>query len=408
MIAVVGGGPAGLRAAEVAAQSGAEVALFDSRPSAGRKFLVAGKGGLNLTHQEPAVEFAVRYRGRDQPADLWMRLLAEFGPAELRAWAEGLGIETFAATSGRVYPKDLKAAALLRSWIHRLRALGVHFHVRHRLVDLSVNQAGGIQLQFAEGGVGVQADAAILALGGGSWPETGSDGRWVSMLAERGITVQALTPANCGWEVAWPQGVLDKADGQPLKNVAARAAGESAAGELLVTRYGLEGGVVYQLGSALRRMEHPRLEIDFKPGTSHEQLRRKLTGVKQRVWETACERWRLSPAAQAILTRGTGVSPCAAIADLALLVKSFPVPLSGPRPLAEAISSAGGVAWSELDEDLMLRRLPGVFVAGEMIDWEAPTGGYLLQGAFSTGTRAGCAAVRYSAGSVAARTTRKP
>jgi uncharacterized flavoprotein (TIGR03862 family) len=397
MIAVVGGGPAGLRAAEVAAQSGAEVMLFDSRPSAGRKFLVAGKGGLNLTHQEPPETFAARYRGPRQPAHLWSALLAEFGPAELRAWAEELGIETFVATSGRVYPKDLKAAALLRSWIHRLRELGVGFHMRHRLVELAPGEAGGIQLQFEQGTNrrAYHADAVILALGGGSWPETGSDGRWVSILTERGIAVQPLTPANCGWEVAWPTAMLATAEGQPLKNVAARADGQSAAGELLITRYGLEGGVIYQLGSALRAMKTPRLELDFKPGTTQEQLCRKLTGVKQRVWETGCERWKLSPAVQAILTQGTGVPPCATIAELATFVKSFPVSLIGPRPLEEAISSAGGVAWSELDQDLMLRRLPGVFVAGEMIDWEAPTGGYLLQGAFSTGTRAGRAAVRW-------------
>jgi uncharacterized flavoprotein (TIGR03862 family) len=376
------------------------VTLFDSRPSAGRKFLVAGKGGLNLTHQEAAEEFAARYRGADQPPDVWRRLLAEFSPSNLRTWAEELGVETFVATTGRVYPKDLKAAALLRSWIHRLRELGVRFQMKHRLVGLAGREGRGIQLQFDQGTtrVSYHADAVVLALGGGSWPDTGSDGRWVSMLAERGIAVQPLTPANCGWEVAWPKAVLETAEGQPLKNVAARAGEESALGELLITRYGLEGGVIYQLGSALRSMESPGVAIDFKPGTSHEQLLRKVTGVKQRVWETACERWRLSPAAQAMLTEGTGVPPCAALAELAALVKNFTVNLTGPRPLEEAISSAGGVAWSELDEDLMLRRLPGVFVAGEMIDWEAPTGGYLLQGAFSTGTRAGRAAARWPAG----------
>jgi uncharacterized flavoprotein (TIGR03862 family) len=407
MIAVVGGGPAGLCAAEVAAQSGGQVTLFDSRPSVGRKFLVAGKGGLNLTHQEAAEAFAARYRGLDQPPDLWRRLLAEFSPSHLRTWAEGLGIETFVATTGRVYPKDLKAAALLRSWIHRLRELGVRFQMRHPLVGLAGREGGGIQLQFDHGTtrLSYHADAVVLALGGGSWPDTGSDGRWVSMLAERGIAVQPLTPANCGWEVAWPKAVLEIAEGQPLKNVAARAGEESAVGELLITRYGLEGGVIYQLGSALRSMESPRVAIDFKPGTSHEQLLQKVTGVKQRVWETACERWRLSPAAQGMLTQGTGIPPCAALAELAALVKNFAVKLIGPRPLEEAISSAGGVAWSELDEDLMLRRLPGVFVAGEMIDWEAPTGGYLLQGAFSTGTRAGRAAARWAASEGAARGT---
>ena len=396
-IAVVGGGPAGLRAAEVAAQAGAQVALYESRPSAGRKFLVAGKGGLNLTHSEASGDFARRYRGLEQPAGIWERLLAEFDPAALRAWAEGLGIETFVASTGRVYPRDLKAASLLRKWIYRLRELGVQFHVRHRLAEIEQAE-NEIALRFHGTDETVRVAAVVLAMGGGSWPETGSDGTWVPILERHGVAVHPLAPANCGWEVAWPQPVLAIAEGQPLKNVAVRAVSEQVTGELLVTRYGLEGGAIYQLGAVLRAMDAPQVEIDFKPDVTAEQLERKLTGVKRDLWKTACERWKLSPAARAILESGDASMAEMPIAELVRRVKSCVVLLRGPRPLAEAISSAGGVCWSELHEDLMLRKLPGVFVAGEMIDWEAPTGGYLLQGAFSTGTCAGLAAAQWVKG----------
>ncbi len=389
-LAVIGGGPAGLRAAEVAAAAGRRVAVFDGKRSVGRKFLIAGKGGLNLTHGEPLERFASRYAGAGQAAEFWPSALAEFGPAALREWAAGLGCETFQASSGRVYPVALKAAPLLRSWVRRLRDLGVRFELNHRWTSLS----GGppYQLGFADG-QRVEAAAVVLALGGASWPQTGSDGAWTGILASHGIALRPLVAANCGWEHAWPAAVLEAAEGQPLKNLHVRAGDALAIGELLVTRYGLEGGALYQLGPVLRAMADPAIVIDFKPAHSHAQLVAKMQSVRRDFVAEARVRWRLGAAAHAILAR----QPWAGIDALAHEVKHCRLPLSGPRPIAEAISSAGGVAWAELDERLMLTQLPGVFVAGEMIDWEAPTGGYLLQGCFTTATRAASGACAWLA-----------
>jgi len=380
-IAVIGGGPAGLRAAEVAAAAGAQVSLFDGKPSVGRKFLVAGKGGLNLTHGEDPKNFASRYSGADQAAGFWPGILREFGPAEMRQWAADLGIETFQAGSGRVYPTAMKAAPLLRRWVLRLRELGVRFEMNQRWISLVPGSPH--YLGFSNNKI-MAADAVILALGGGSWPQTGSDGGWTSILTTLGITCQPLVAANCGWECAWPEELLAMAEGQPLKNLHVSAADHLAVGELLVTRYGLEGGAIYQLGSALRAMPEPAIAIDFKPAHSHQQLVAKMQSVRRNFLTEARVRWKLSAAAHAILDR----QPWHEVAALAREVKHCVVPLLGPRPIAEAISSAGGVCWSELDSNLMLKKLPGVFVAGEMIDWEAPTGGYLLQGCFATATRA--------------------
>lgn len=386
-IAVIGGGPAGLRAAEVAAAGGARVTVFDAKASVGRKFLVAGGGGLNLTKAEAPEQMATRYRGPGMPGDFWVRHLADFGPEDLRAWAAGLGVETFIASTGRVYPRGMKAAPLLRSWVRRLRAAGVDFAMHHRLTGLR-----GTTLSFSTpaGPREVRTGAALLALGGGSWPETGSDGAWVDDLRNAGIEVAALQPANCGWTVEWPAEVIDLA-GTPLKNVVALAHDEEAAGELMLTSYGLEGGAIYALGAALRNMPRPEIRIDLKPGVTVARLIARFGTVSQRVdwtsrWDAltneAGERWRLGAAALAILRT---TPPVGTVEALAAQVKDCRVSLGGPRPLAEAISSAGGVPWPELDAHLMLRRLPGVFVAGEMIDWEAPTGGYLMQGAFVTG-----------------------
>jgi uncharacterized flavoprotein (TIGR03862 family) len=380
-LAVIGGGPAGLRAAEVAAAAGVRVVVFDGKPSVGRKFLIAGKGGLNLTNGEPLATFASRYHGPEQPPDFWPGALAEFSPAALRAWAAELGIETFQAGSGRVYPRALKAAPLLRRWVQRLRTLGVRFEVNHRWTGLG----GGpvYQLGFANGSRHTAA-AVVLALGGASWPQTGSDGAWTAALAAHGIAVRPLVPANCGWEHPWPREVLDHAEGQPLKNLHVRAGDTLAVGELLVTRYGLEGGALYQLGPVLRAMADPAIVIDFKPAHTVRQLVAKMESVRRDFLTEARIRWRLGAAAHAILARQVWPD----VETLAHEVKHCRIPLSGPRPLAEAISSAGGVAWRELNGDMMLTKLPGVFVAGEMIDWEAPTGGYLLQGCFATATRA--------------------
>lgn len=387
-LAVIGGGPAGLRAAEIAASAGLQVALYDAKPSVGRKFLVAGKGGLNLTHGEEIGRFVGRYSG---PAGLWESLIADFDPAALREWAAGLGVETFQATSGRVYPKALKAAPLLRRWIERLRGLGVRFEMNHRLVSLEPS----FTLGFANG-ASATADAVILALGGGSWPQTGSDGGWISILEKLGIACRPLVPANCGWEVEWPPAAL-AAEGTPLKNLHVSAGGQTAIGELMVTRYGLEGGAIYQLGAILREMPEPAIAIDFKPTFSHERLVAKMESVRRDFLNEAATRWKLPEAARAILAD----RDFADASSLAAAVKHCVIPLAGPRPIAEAISSAGGIGWDELEPSLMVKRLPGLFAAGEMIDWEAPTGGYLMQGCFATGTRAARSAAEWLGGGVA-------
>ena len=395
---VVGGGPAGLRAAEVLAAGGCRVALYEQKPSVGRKFLVAGKGGLNLTHSEELPAFVARYGGE---ADRWRVLLTAFGPAELRAWAAGLGVETYVGTSGRVFPKGQQAAALLRRWVARLRGLKVEFRVNQRLESLRADAADGWQLGFRDVHSGeertARASVVVLALGGASWPQTGSDGRWPAIFpnaATGGPRVEPWQAANCGWEVAWDPRLLAAAEGQPLKNIQVSVGGRTVPGEALITRYGLEGGAVYQFGRELRAMARPTLRFDLKPQMSGEGVCEKLPPKKSSGWEEVARRLKLNPAARALLEfhgPATGTQDRKA---LAAAVKSLALELKGPRPIEEAISSAGGLAWAELDDDLMLTRLPGIFLAGEMIDWEAPTGGYLLQGSFATGTRAGQSALR--------------
>ena len=371
-VLVVGGGPAGLRAAEVASATGARVVLCDGQRSVGRKFLVAGRGGLNLTHGEPVEKFPARYR--DEP-ERWRELLREFGPDDLRAWAAGLGIETYVGTSGRIFPRGQKAAGLLHAWVRRLRAQHVEFRTGARLLELHRERREWCaQFQKNNARLALRAGAVVLALGGASWPETGSDGTWPNVLRAHGAGITPWAPANCGWEVDWPAELLARAEGLPLKNIAVTAGAESVCGELLITRYGLEGGAIYRLGPVLRAMAEPQITIDFKPQLALESLgQRKL---------------KLSPAAKALLETFSVHEPAA--------LKHFTLRLLRPRPIAEAISSAGGVRWDELDGNLMLSRLPGVFLAGEMLDWEAPTGGYLLQGCFSTGTRAGRAAAEFA------------
>ena len=367
-IAVIGGGPAGLRAAEVAAGMGRKVTVFDGKPSVGRKFLVAGKGGLNLTHGGSLETFVSNYVGEKD----WECLLRDFSNHDLREWCHKLGLETFEASSGRVYPKALKGAPVLRAWLARLREMGVEIRPKHLWQDL----LPGNTLRFADG-TEVRAKAIVFALGGGSWPKTGSDGGWVGKFIELGISCEPLVSSNCGWECDWKREVLAAAEGLPIKNIHVRGGTKSVAGELLVTRYGLEGGAIYALGSELRKMSEPFIEIDFKPTFSAEELAAKPIKF-----------WKLSKPAAALLSASRIEDP----AQLAKAAKAFRLPLLRPRPLAEAISSAGGIRWDELDENLMLRKFPGVFVCGEMIDWDAPTGGYLLQAAFATGTRVGRAA----------------
>lgn len=418
-VVVVGGGPAGLRAAEVAAHQGAKVAVFDAKPSVGRKFLVAGRGGLNLTHAEEAAGFRGRYRSSgdmaatqgEESRQRWEELICAFGPFALREWAAGLGVETFTASTGRVYPREMKAAPLLRRWVARLRALGVDFRMRHRLKNF--HPGDGVRMEFSvapslpltasgfHGDSGlcasITARAAVLALGGASWPETGSDGRWVSLLEGKGVHVSALRPANCGWECEWPPEVLIACEGKPLKNIAASADGVTQRGELLVTKYGLEGGALYALSAALGQMEQPVLSIDFKPDSSLDRLVKRLGTARSRFFSEACLRWRLDEVCVALLSAFLPVESFCSAAATAHAVKNFRLPLRCPRPVGEAISTAGGVAFSCLNERLMLRDLPGVFVAGEMLDWEAPTGGYLMQGCFATGTQAGKGAAEWAA-----------
>ena len=388
IVAVIGAGPAGLRAAEVAAADGMRVVLCDGQASAGRKFLVAGRGGLNLTHGEPMENFPARYRAE---LERWRDLLSEFGPDALRAWAEKLSVETYVGTSNRVFPRGQKAAALLRAWQQRLRSLGVEFRTGQRLTGLTI-EGDNWRLAFA-GGEQVIARAVILALGGASWPETGSDGAWPPLLAAHGVTIAPFTAANCGWNVNWPATLLERAEGLPLKNLKVSAADEAVSGELLITRYGLEGGAIYRLGPVLREMRRPALRIDFKPQVEGEVLRQRAAQLRApNDWFRA---WKLSAGAVALLA-SYFPNDCAEQEKTIARLKDFPLPLESPRPIAEAISTAGGVLWRELDEQLMLRKMPGVFLAGEMIDWEAPTGGYLLQGCFSTGTRAGRAAAKHA------------
>lgn len=382
-VVIVGGGPAGLRAAEVAALAGRSVTVFDGKPSVGRKFLVAGKGGLNLTHGEDIETFVSRYAG----GKIWQSLLDDFSPQDLREWSHGLGQETFQATSGRVYPKALKGAPVLRAWLERLKGLGVEIRPRHLWSELR----DGKVLAF-ENGVEVQAKAIVFALGGGSWPKTGSDGGWVEKFQAMGVKCEPLVSSNCGWEVDWPDGFSEKTEGSPLKNLVVSAGKKTIAGELLITRYGLEGGTIYALGRELRAMKEPALEIDFKPTFSVEELEEKLNGISGNLLDAASRRWKLSDAARELI----GLEPVGTAEELAKRVKACRISLKGPRPIAEAISSAGGVCWDELDESLMLKKFPGVFLCGEMIDWDAPTGGYLLQGSFATGTRAGRASAAFA------------
>ncbi len=379
-VLVIGGGPAGLRAAEIVSAAGLTTILADRMPSVGRKFLVAGRGGLNLTHSEPLEKFVARYR---DPAH-WRSLLDDFPPDALRAWATGLGIETFVGTSGRVFPSTKQAAPLLRRWIARLKTQGVEFRLRHDWCGLGTLEGPCAAFETPLGPSTISSRAIVLACGGASWPQTGSNGRWISLLSAAGTEIAPLTPANCGYEVDWPSAFLAEAEGQPLKNIRVQANGEWVAGELLITRYGLEGGAIYQLGHALRSSPSPAITIDLKPDFTAEQLATKLPSAAPDLLANAARAWKLSPAATALLRLTPVPSPNA----LAVMAKGFHLRLRGPRPIDEAISSAGGVAWSELTEDLMIRRLLGVFCAGEMIEWEAPTGGYLLQGCFATGARA--------------------
>ncbi|MBV9129841.1 MAG: TIGR03862 family flavoprotein [Verrucomicrobia bacterium] len=384
---VVGAGPAGLRAAEVIAQQGIRTTIFDQKASPGRKFLVAGRGGLNITNSEPVQEFAQRY---DVP-DRWTILLQQFSPDDLREWFQKLGVETFVGTSGRVFPRNIRTPMVLELWLERLDALGVDFQVGRRFHQMLGNDPYDLVFQRGKKYQLVTADTVVFALGGASWPQTGSDALWVEEFRRWGVQVREFVAANVGWERSWSEKFLSVADGKPLKNLLVTCANRAVKGEMMITKYGLEGGALYQLTRELRVA--PQIEIDFKPGTTLAELKERLRGgvsIKERLVK-AC---RLSPASAALIEE---VAHPQTLGDWVAAVKHCQILLERPRPIAEAISSAGGVSWDQLTDDLMLRAVPGVFCAGEMIDWEAPTGGYLMQGCFATGTIAGEGAAKWIA-----------
>ena len=399
-VAIVGGGPAGLMAAEQLAATtettagrgvdGLKVAIFDAMPSFGRKFLMAGKGGMNITHAELMPVFVGRYGTRQA---VIAPLLETFGPQQLRDWIGGLGIETFVGSSGRVFPTEMKAAPLLRAWLHRLRGAGVRFHVRHRWLGWAAD--GALRFATPEGEKTLAFDAVILALGGGSWARLGSDGAWVPLLAARGIPLAPLQPANCGFDVAWSPYFSERFAGQPVKPVIASVAGRRQQGEFNITAGGIEGGLVYALAAPLRDALATEggavLHLDLAPGRTLARLTADLS--RPRGHDSLANHLRRRAGIEGVkaglLRELLPAETLTAAAQLAAAIKHLPLPVTATRPIDEAISTAGGVTFDALDANLMLRDLPGVFCAGEILDWEAPTGGYLLTACFATGHAAG-------------------
>ncbi|MGI8794675.1 MAG: NAD(P)/FAD-dependent oxidoreductase [Acidimicrobiales bacterium] len=393
---VIGGGPAGLMAAEVLSEAGCRVSVYEHMASVGRKLLLAGRSGLNLTHDEPLDGFLARYGSRR--AELEQALTA-FGPIDLRTWCAARGMPTYAGTSGRVFPDTFTGAALLRSWLIRLESLGVNVHVRHRWLGFVEYEAGdeartGSRFATPSGEVHVEADATVMALGGASWPRVGSDGAWVDQFARQGIGVLPLRPANCGVVTRWTEVFVKRFGGEPIKNVAMRVADEVVRGDVVVTANGLEGGPVYAHSGAIRaELDRHGVMIayfDLQPDLGARALADRLTQrrrAKDSV-STWLRRAGFAPASVALLREATENQVPTDATELATLVKATPIAIVDLAPIDKAISTAGGVSFDEIDERFMLRRRPGVFVAGEMLDWEAPTGGYLLQGSFSTGVAA--------------------
>jgi uncharacterized flavoprotein (TIGR03862 family) len=403
-VAIIGGGPAGLMAAETVRAAGHSVDLYEAKGSPGRKFLIAGKGGLNLTHSDPQEVFVARYRERAAEVGAW---LADFDGPALREWARGFGVDTYVGSSGRVFPIDRKAAPLLRGWVRRLKEQGVRFHVQHRWNGWQDD--GALRFETPDGVAAIHADAVVLAMGGGSWPELGSDGAWVAPLAARGIDLAPLKAANCGFDVEWTPYFRDRQAGAPLKPVVAHWVGldgqaHTQQGECVITANGIEGSLIYALAADLRdtlaRDGQARLQLDLLPGQTEAQLLDKLR--KPRQGRSFGEHLRRqlgmggvkSALLFEVLGKDAGQLPAEAIAAA---LKRLPLVPLRPRPIAEVISTAGGVRLQALDAQLMLRDLPGTFCAGEMLDWEAPTGGYLLTACFASGLQAGRGVVEYLA-----------
>ncbi len=395
MIAIIGGGPAGLIAAEICARAGRAVTIYDRMPSLGRKFLMAGRGGLNLTHSEPLDRFLPRYG--DASARL-APIIHAFPPDALRQWSAELGQPCFVGSSGRVFPEAFKASPLLRALLRRLDSLGVQ--VRLRCAWTGWDEAGALRFQGPDGPFAVNAEATLLALGGGSWPKLGSDGGWADMLKARGIAVRPFRSANCGFTAQWSPHLIDHFAGTPVKPLALTFAGVRVRGEAVISASGIEGGAIYALSAAIRdaieRDGAATLSLDLAPDRSLTDVAERLSAPRraQSLSSFLKRRLGLSPIAIALI-REVRRQPPEDPAALSALVKSLPLRVTGVQPLARAISSAGGVAFDALTDDLMTKAIPGLFVAGEMLDWEAPTGGYLLQASFATGITAAQGLLRW-------------
>lgn len=387
-VAIIGGGPAGLMAAEVLSAAGISVTVYDAMPTFARKFLLAGKSGLNITHAEDFARFAERFgnaSSRLRPA------LDAFTPDDVRQWAAELGTETFIGTSGRVFPKVMKASPLLRAWLKRLETQGVTLKTRHRWTGFD---ADGYRFTTPDGEITIRPDAAFLSLGGASWPRLGSDAAWVPWLTDQGTKVHALQPANCGFDVGWSEIFVERFAGAPLKSVSTTSDAGTYPGEFVISKHGIEGSLVYAHSAALRdrllRDGKADLTVDLMPGRTRDRLARDL--ARQDAKASFSNRLRkgagLDGVKAALLRERSPDANRLTPEKLAELIKALPIPVLKPRPIAEAISSAGGIAWSDIDERYMLKSRPGLFAAGEMLDWEAPTGGYLLTACFATGRAA--------------------
>jgi len=402
-VAVIGGGPAGLMAAEALAQSGVRVDVYDAMPSVGRKFLMAGKGGMNITHSEPIEPFLGRYgkrRGDIAP------LLDVFGPDALRVWLDELGVATFVGSSGRVFPTDMKAAPMLRAWLHRLREAGVRFHMRHKWIGWTSSDAHGLCFATPEGKREVNADAVVFALGGGSWARLGSDAAWVPLMQQREIPVAPLLPANCGFDTDWTEYFSERYAGEPVKPVSIAIENvdgtvQHRQGEFVVTSTGIEGSLVYAMSSAIRDRlladGDVTIRLDLAPGLSAQRVIDEVTRPRgsRSMSSHLHSRIGITGVKLGLLHECLSKEEFTDAAKLAQVIKSLPLRLTSARPIDEAISSAGGIPFEALDSAMMVRELPGVFCAGEMLDWEAPTGGYLLTACFASGLVAGRGALDY-------------
>ncbi len=394
-VTIIGGGPAGLMAAEVISEQGIEVDLYDAMPSVGRKFLLAGVGGMNITHSEDLARFLTRY---DNQTNAFIASLRGFSPQAIREWATGLGIATFVGTSGRVFPKEMKAAPLLRAWLSRLKAAGVRFHVRHKWQGW--NADGKLVFAYPGGEIQIETDTLVLALGGASWSKLGSDGAWVTLLRDKHVDIRPLEPANCGFEVDWSEHVKTTCAGLPLKGIRlsvqdCQGKVQDRQGEMVITQHGLEGSLIYALSAPIRQQLKARglaeVYLDLKPGKTAQELRSLLSMPRggNSMSNYLRKKIGLSKQYVSLLREQLGNSQLQDIDQLVQAIKALKLTLLRPRPIDEAISTAGGIRFSELNGDYMLRQLPGVFCAGEMLDWDAPTGGYLLSACLATGRSAG-------------------